>query len=264
MGNETARHLLNYGRFLIMKRYNLSTEINHVKRPPDTSFEDFDLLTHLLSMFPVKGGRIRKTCMPSLLKVVINTLSSKGNSKVVDKVILFCSKAILAIGMKQDYSARQYQHSQTTSNESKQSIFSLASFFVTWLDDNSQKAPSQLVHDYSDVTNKQEYSTEVQTSNIYNIPEGNNLDHQKHVHFLVTCVLSEIGDEEVLHLAFKVTSKCSKARDIRISLAGACAFSDVSAKLRSSGNTFGDCSDDDEKNCRWTRHLLLTPYCDYH
>lgn len=216
LGRSIARRILDYGRMLIGKRHRRSLEICqliieilynignedifndleqviHSEQANEITYKDFELLTYSLSMLPLKNECIKHISLPSLLKVVLNSLHGGSQLKLLDKATSFRSKAILAIaGLKQNHHYSQHERHQKqilSNSDLKQNILNFATFFVSWLDEHVQTAPGELIHDYNENTIVGEYTAEMQMSNMYE--ERNEMvSITKNVcSFSVTCVL---------------------------------------------------------------------------
>lgn len=200
-------------------------ELEHVlSAGKQTTFQDFELLSYSLSIFPTKDPIVRRKHLPALLQVAVRSLNAISTDvHVLDKAVDFCSKAMSAIG-----SCRDLDLEGTLKEDIERIASVFASFFVAWLAHSVQAAPPELRRNYSDVTVADEYAAEMQMASMHEFQQEVIRIAKNSCAFFVSVANSGIDGNDVESIALHATAKCASSADIRISLAGAKAFADVS------------------------------------
>lgn len=246
LGHHIALRILNFGRLAIARGHAHARTISNaiaellqdfgsarifeelervLSGEKETTHEDFELLSFSLSMFPTKDHVVRKKHLPALLQVAVRSLNAvSADTLILDKAVGFCSKAILSMGL-----STQLDIEQSLSDDIKRIVSVFASFFVAWLAHVVQSAPPELRRAYSDVTVSEEFAAEVRMAAICEERKEVIRIAKSACAFFVTVAASGIGGADTACVALHTTAKCACAADVRISLAGAKAFADVSA-----------------------------------
>lgn len=186
---------------------------------------DFELLSFALSMLPTKNEIVRKQHLPELLRVAVHSLNAVSTDTLtLDKAVSFCSRAVRSMGLYLDSS-----HSEEVLSIIRSTVSSFASFFVAWLAHVVELAPVELRRSYDDVSVADEYSAELRMASVYEKRNECISLAKGACSFFVTVASSGIGRSDTLHAALQATAKCASTADVRISLAGAKAFAEVSA-----------------------------------
>lgn len=199
----------------------------------EKTLTDFELLTFALSLFPTTNEVVRRKHLPALLRVAVQSLNAVSTDNLtLDKAVSFCTKAIQAMGR-----SRNARMEEDVIANVKATVSSFASFFVAWLAHVIELAPVELRRPYNDVTVAEEYAADIRMAAIcesrmecINLAKGA-------CSFFVSAATSEIGGIETLQSSLQATAKCASAADVRISLAGARAFADISAKVPYNGSS---------------------------
>lgn len=191
----------------------------------ETSYEDFELLTFSLSMFPQKDQIVKKKHLPALLQVAVRSLNAvSADSLILDKAVGFCSKAILSISP-----IREGDTGETLEENIKKIVSVFASFFVAWMAHTVEPSSAELRREYKDVTVSVETTAELRMASTCEERKEVVLIAKSSCSFLATVAAVGIRDLNTLSIALHATAKCASAADARISLAGAKAFADISA-----------------------------------
>lgn len=245
LGHQLALRMLDFGRRAVTQVHPNASEIgtaiadflhdlgsarvfaeleHMLSAGKQTTFRDFELLSYSLSMFPTKDHVVRRRHLPALLKVAIQSLNAiSAEVHVLDKAVDFCSKAMSAIGL-----CRDLDVDGTLREDIKRIASVFASFFVAWLAHFVQAAPPELRRSYSDVTVVDEYAAEVQMASMHEVQQEVIRIAKNSCTFFVSVATSGIDGSVSESIALHATAKCASSADIRISLAGARAFADVS------------------------------------
>lgn len=251
LGHHFALRILRYGREAIVRieqqherdiRYAISellqdlgsarvfAELERMLASERTkTYEDFELLTFALSLFPTKNDVVRKKHLPALLRVAVQSLSAVSpDNRTLDKAVAFCSRAILAMGL-----SRVGRIDDEVSMNLKAAVSSFASFFVAWLAQVVEMAPVELRRAYQDVSLSEEYTAELRMAGVCERRLECISLAKSACSFFVTAALSGVGGSDSLRSSLQATAKCASAADVRISLAGARAFAEVAANASS-------------------------------
>ncbi|KAI0563267.1 Dopey protein [Gracilaria domingensis] len=192
---------------------------------PERRQEDFELLTFALSMFPNQNEFVRREHLPVLLREVVNSVNVESTDlKTLDKAVVFCSGAVLAMGK-----ASNRSMSSELASHIKDTIASFASVFVGWLAHAVEQAPVEVGRAYRDVSVADEYAAEMRMSAVYESQKEFVSLAKGACAFFKAVASSGFADRESLRLALQSTAKCASSADVRISLAGAKAFADIAA-----------------------------------
>lgn len=264
VGRDIARRMLHFGRCAVNSGHTFAAEISNAvadvlqdvgsarvfedleqvlaKSSEDTksdgsksnekTYENFELLSFSLSMLPTKDAIVRNKHLPALLQVVVDALddvSVSNDLRVLDKAVGFCSKAILAMRVSHSHSPFNNEGADTM----RKTVAAFASFFVAWLAQAVQAAPPQLRRDYSLIDVADEVSAEVAVA-------ASSESHKETISIaksacalFVAASASSNVDVGIISVALHATAKCAGAADIRVSLAGARAFADLSSRADS-------------------------------
>lgn len=248
LGHHIARRMLDFGRLAIAKNHKHANEISNavadvlhdlgsarvfadleqmLRSEKERTSEDFELLSYSLSMFPTKDHVVRKIHLPALLQVAVRTLNDVSKDmRILDKAVGFCSKAILAMGVLKSGDMNDNSLFQNM----KHSVSSFAAFFVAWLKHTVKQAPNELKLDYLNVNVADEYTAEVEMAGVCEERKEIITIAKSACSFFVTVATAGVGGADMIAIALKATAKCASAADVRVSLAGARSFADVSAR----------------------------------
>ncbi|CAN8076930.1 unnamed protein product [Agarophyton chilense] len=192
---------------------------------PGRRQEDFELLTFALSMFPNQNETVRREHLPVLLREVVNSVNVEATDlKTLDKAVVFCGGAVLAMGK----SSNGNMISELASHI-KDTIAAFASVFVGWLAHGVEQAPVEVGRAYRDVSVAEEYAAEMRMSAVYESQKEFVSLAKGACAFFISVASSGFGDSESIRLALQSTAKCAGSADVRISLAGAKAFAEIAA-----------------------------------
>lgn len=263
IGHHFALRILQYGRTAVVTRENEhERDIRHaisdllqdlgsgrvfaelermLASEKVKTLEDFELLTFALSLFPSTDDVVRRKHLPALLRVAVQSLNAVSTDNLtLDKAVSFCTGAIQAMGRSEIVRIEE----DLVANI-KATVSSFASFFVAWLAHVVEPAPAELRRAYNDVTVAEEYASEIRMATVCESRKECISLAKGACSFFVTAVSLEIGGTETLSLSLQATAKCANAADVRISLAGARAFADISVKA--SYYVFNRRGEDDEQ-----------------
>lgn len=245
LGHHMALRMLDFGRVTTTKANANTTEIiaaigdllhdlgssrifeelECVLSPEkQATLDDFALLSFSLSMFPTKDHIVGRKYLPALLEVAVRSLNSiSGNTGILDKAVDFCGKAMAAMCLSKDIDVDDSLREQI-----HQIVSIFASFFVAWLAHSVQAAPPELRRAYFDVTVSEEYTAEVSMAAAHEEQTDVVRIAKNACTFFVSVSNFRSGDSDFQDVALHATAKCTSSADIRISLAGAKAFADIS------------------------------------
>eukprot|EP00178_Gracilaria_changii_P012262 TRINITY_DN346_c0_g1_i5.p1 TRINITY_DN346_c0_g1~~TRINITY_DN346_c0_g1_i5.p1 ORF type:complete len:1779 (-),score=222.83 TRINITY_DN346_c0_g1_i5:2761-8097(-) len=190
---------------------------------PKRRQEDFELLTFALSMFPNQNEVVRREHLPVLLREVVNSVDVESTDlKTLDKAVVFCSCAVLAIGK-----SGNRNMNKKLALHIKETIAAFASVFVGWLAHAVEQAPVEVGRAYRDVSVADEYAAEMRMSAVYESQKEYVSLAKGACAFFMAVASSGFADNESIRLALQSTAKCASSADVRISLAGAKAFPEI-------------------------------------
>lgn len=191
------------------------------------TYEDFELLTFALSMFPTQNEVVRREHLPILLREVVNSVNvDETDVKTLERAVLFCSEAVLAVGI-----SRLTSTNRTLSSHIQETIASFASLFVGWLAHAVEQAPVEVGRSYCDVSIADEYVAEMRMSAVYESQKEYVSLAKGACEFFMAVTSSGLASTDSIGLALQATAKCACSADVRISLAGAKAFAEVAAHM---------------------------------
>eukprot|EP00177_Eucheuma_denticulatum_P005471 GFKZ01009940.1.p1 GENE.GFKZ01009940.1~~GFKZ01009940.1.p1 ORF type:complete len:2020 (-),score=250.23 GFKZ01009940.1:752-6811(-) len=192
----------------------------------EKTYEDFELLSFALSMFPTTDEIVRRKHLPALLRVAVQSLNAiSTDTTTLDKAVSFCSEAIQSMRL-----SRNAKIDESVVKDLMNTVSSFASFFVAWLAHVVESAPVELRRAYSDVTIVQEYAAEVRVASVHETRKECITLARSACAFFVAASEAEVGGTETLRASLQATAKCANTADVRIALAGARAFSEISSK----------------------------------